>query len=1155
MKKYISRFNKIDIIAKLSALNLVFENQNKNNLLTNGILECLHNIDESDQQIDSKNFQELIDELNDDGLLDSARSSFFEIIHWTKDFHFFNGINNSSVSTLKNVADLLLFCNVELSNDFKDKISRFILCLSEISEKIWKELNLSWERISNHEYVEKIQIPNNLDQLVELVVIPKESLLKYLSEFELDQYLFCNKKIANIKKDLNENFEPFYYYCPFYDLGQNVLILDPTCFALFLNNLALRFAHEFNCVDEFLHNYHFNNFETGLLKCKVLSGINPKDKSVVSFTSRLLFHQEAYRISSTKILYACCVKQDGFSPRLDTNLLSKEVEHGYFKLKDKGYKEDSIYILYLIDSFGGNLAFSLNFKPKNKPIIVSCDDVNIIYENEKSIVHLFEGYVRFKNYYYEKGQPILFTDIDTFALLSSTNQNYYVADDIRLKDVFVSFGDDFLYPYVVKALSQENTISTFIPYSKQTIILRKYDDGIYGPDPLIGVHSNILLSAIKLKNGVISIFTEEKNQESFLICRMVGYWLHQILFRLQEKINGSIYIQIKQNNEISYECKLINTKHCVLSFSKRYIQKFSNSDNENEIKMVEEILKRLGIFSIDVVSALNQVSLNKEKKIIYTIDTNKTPFMDPLNDVDVPVSRNYMLENLWDDLIGDFLIEHNIPFGLCKNPNSTLKEIVKGLFEKLEIFLMQFNWFESIKLSYLYAENELYQLLLFQDNMRHQLALYPQKERIINQNYNDLNMLSIGCRFITEYLVSTQPEGSRIIDLPDMEYAISLIQAIIKIARVSDALYFGIIPNEVEFLKSGRIAFDNDKLDKFYNIVGSTIVEDNLKKISFEGKSPCLEVTQEMIDIAYAKEFGFTTKDLTSVFSIFSVIGFQQNNDIKIANKKEIDNKIDELNEVKIDREIFWKVVDYLSIHKREKYFDGSIDRRELYPWKYNRSNSLVRKPFIKCEDNYLWGNRTIYNSLQFIVNSIDGGYEKPLKTGEGPINELNGMMLKQKGEIFNEYCYQYLTKSMPDIKFYKNVTVVNNKKLKDDNGNLLGDIDILGLDEDTNSIYLIEVKDFFYSRDLHELADEIKDIFIGKKGKRSLLERELRRVAWFKEHIDDCKKHYNLNWEQPNIKYCFLSKKPLLSKEFIDKQINSTSIKFITLEFLRNLT
>ena len=91
-------------------------------------------------------------------------------------------------------------------------------------------------------------------------------------------------------------------------------------------------------------------------------------------------------------------------------------------------------------------------------------------------------------------------------------------------------------------------------------------------------------------------------------------------------------------------------------------------------------------------------------------------------------------------------------------------------------------------------------------------------------------------------------------------------------------------------------------------------------------------------------------------------------------------------------------------------------------------------------------------------------------------------------------------------------------------------------------------------SRDPHDLADEIKDIFISRKDKRSLLERELRRVAWFKEHIEDCKKHYNLNWEQPNIKYCFLSKKPLLSKEFTDKQINSTSIKFITLESLRSL-
>ena len=187
-------------------------------------------------------------------------------------------------------------------------------------------------------------------------------------------------------------------------------------------------------------------------------------------------------------------------------------------------------------------------------------------------------------------------------------------------------------------------------------------------------------------------------------------------------------------------------------------------------------------------------------------------------------------------------------------------------------------------------------------------------------------------------------------------------------------------------------------------------------------------------------------------------------------------------------------------------------------------------------------------------METIFSGKEPSNLKGKNSINTLNGKILEFAGNEFNNICYEYLTKTIPNLFFDKCVKSLNNKKIESTKKEDLGDIDILGIDKSKKKIYLIETKKFFYSRDPSELDIEKKEMFVDTEKRKSFLTKEKNRLNWIKDHIDDVIKHYELEKGHWEARYTFLTDKPLISAEFSDKKINATSLKLIDLNFLRGL-
>ena len=247
-------------------------------------------------------------------------------------------------------------------------------------------------------------------------------------------------------------------------------------------------------------------------------------------------------------------------------------------------------------------------------------------------------------------------------------------------------------------------------------------------------------------------------------------------------------------------------------------------------------------------------------------------------------------------------------------------------------------------------------------------------------------------------------------------------------------------------------------------------------------------------------------------------------------------------------------VIDHLSLKRRDLFFDSSfLNFRELYPWRFNRTESITRKPLIQYGDTLMWGDRTLYQSIVFITEHIYEGTEPTKNHSKGKLKTLNGKILELKGERFNDLAFDYLSNNINNVKFYKCIKSFNNKRMKDSSGNFLGDIDILGIDQQKQRIYLIEAKNYQYSKNMAEFGFEQNE-FLGTNKKKGFVEKELNRVKWAKEHLDDVKKEYHLNGSNWKVLYTFLSDKPLLCSVFGKAYFNNISIAKIDKKYLNSL-
>ena len=99
-----------------------------------------------------------------------------------------------------------------------------------------------------------------------------------------------------------------------------------------------------------------------------------------------------------------------------------------------------------------------------------------------------------------------------------------------------------------------------------------------------------------------------------------------------------------------------------------------------------------------------------------------------------------------------------------------------------------------------------------------------------------------------------------------------------------------------------------------------------------------------------------------------------------------------------------------------------------------------------------------------------------PAKQAE--LKKLIGKLSDIRGNEFNSVVYQKLN-SIDGLIVRERLSKVNGKKITDENGNVLGDIDVFYIVPEKRKIVVGEVKDFSFAKSPYEMDQEYKRIFV----------------------------------------------------------------------------
>lgn len=260
------------------------------------------------------------------------------------------------------------------------------------------------------------------------------------------------------------------------------------------------------------------------------------------------------------------------------------------------------------------------------------------------------------------------------------------------------------------------------------------------------------------------------------------------------------------------------------------------------------------------------------------------------------------------------------------------------------------------------------------------------------------------------------------------------------------------------------------------------------------------------LDRAASAEFGFTFSELAEVFG--TILNLPQ------AAREPFSHRLDELlsmvsDEIQRDRGYVANVLHDFTLEPRERFLTGDT-QADVYPWRFNRALSYLRRPLVARAtpegSEILWGSRNLYQSGRYLLDLCLSGR---LKAKSDEMRKFLGRVRGEQAEQFNDLVADHF-EQLDEFTTRRRVKKVGSRRITRDDGQDLGDIDVLTAHANSRSLLAVETKDFEFARTPAELSNELNDLV---RGPKSAVVRHLERIHWLEGNLADV-----LRWlEIPN--------------------------------------
>lgn len=552
-------------------------------------------------------------------------------------------------------------------------------------------------------------------------------------------------------------------------------------------------------------------------------------------------------------------------------------------------------------------------------------------------------------------------------------------------------------------------------------------------------------------------------------------------------------------------------------------------------------------------SLYNLIFENSLKKRFYSFDYNSKPYLKP-----VEMGNRRRVHGEDEDylagLIGKELLESgNWSIGVVPDEerNNVSHEVVSWLYNRLVTMIDKFSSENILEVIYFDLEDTLYNLFLAERRFYSEIVCYPEKEEKFIEEYNSLNRTSLSLKFLAEYVTAKPPKGEKHFGVGQFEELLAVCSMIIDWAYKGDLFTYKIINTPIEFLISRRIGLKREEFIDMYtygDIYRRRQLRYNSSRILRQEYSLETRDYSNELEIAFEKEFGYTFSEFVQV--IATMVEYNEE-DVICVEEAKLPSELISIND-SLSESLINKVLDDITYRPRDNYLKlpSKYKPWEAYPWRFNRRYSFNRRPVLQRGDALIWGNRQLYHMLEYVSDLIHSG---KFKAESKELKMLIGRISDDRGAAFNKLVFDIIN-DFNAFKIYPNVKKVNGKKISQENGNDLGDIDILIIDDVNSTIIASEVKDFHFSRNPYEIQQEYIKMFVDKEKELCFASKHQRRVQWLINHVADIREEYALDDRDWKIKGIFIVSEPLISSYIYKQTIKCISRAELSTEAIREL-
>lgn len=374
-------------------------------------------------------------------------------------------------------------------------------------------------------------------------------------------------------------------------------------------------------------------------------------------------------------------------------------------------------------------------------------------------------------------------------------------------------------------------------------------------------------------------------------------------------------------------------------------------------------------------------------------------------------------------------------------------------------------------------------------------------------------------RCLIELIVTEDLGGGKKVSFSQVEEMMAIMDEIINMGFLSDTIRFGLSSPEVELLPSGRLGiskeFSEEVLSPFYVERQEdewhhrrSNIQSRLNYFSTVSKEADLDLNskdkpQQLLDLdlAFSKDFGIEFSSVIRILKAAEFYAFKRGKSVVHTAYSEWVNAITE--EYQIQKNEVEDVIAFLCLIGPSNYLPPRhpFKNIDVYPWRYSRELSILRRPFLKLTMNgqqtVMYGLRGTEQALKQIFTMIEACSFPHAKDG---LKTYFGSEADRQGKIFRKDAYDWLNNNSGLRIIEHEVPIKPNKTFNHKTD--LGDIDILAYDEKGNRIFMIECKDTKVPRYVYEIYEEVMAYF-GKNGKGGLLDKQEVRYRWALENIE----------------------------------------------------